>query len=75
MTTAVEWLTRKALLLLAREGFDVQTESGRTSPSEEPRLLHAPIRWYVEHTHNRSAAAVTSICSATRLIGDEEGTA
>lgn len=27
---------------LARERFDVQTESGRASPSGEPRLLHAP---------------------------------
>lgn len=27
---------------LARERFDVQTESGRASPSGEPRLLHGP---------------------------------
>lgn len=27
---------------LARERFDIQTESGRASPSGEPRLLHAP---------------------------------
>lgn len=26
---------------VARTGFDVQTEGGRSSPSEEPRLLRA----------------------------------